>query len=292
MRSETKMLVEMLIGLVVIAGSARAEPISINTCPFLITSPGRYLLAADLTCGGGDGITITSSDVTLALEGHRITAGVGAKQAIVVNPGFGSVPVVLQNVHILGPGLITSGGGNTFGVGVRVQFLKQSRVSGVTVLGSSDVGIVAVACDSLTITANTLGRNANGINLVSVQSSTISGNDASGNGFGMSVTYAAPLPASAPLGTVSHNILNGNTFDGLFADTIAGATIRNNVTNGNGGIGIVVGKAPTGLSVITSNTSLANGAFDLVDNTTPTSHCTGHAWSGNTFFTANQSCIH
>jgi hypothetical protein len=39
---------------------------------------GDYLLSPDLNCGGGNGITITSSAVTLKLEGHRITAGVGA----------------------------------------------------------------------------------------------------------------------------------------------------------------------------------------------------------------------
>ena len=69
------------IGLLVMAETVQAATF-INTCPFVITSPGDYLLSADLICGGGDGITITSSDVTLALEGHTITAGVGANQAI------------------------------------------------------------------------------------------------------------------------------------------------------------------------------------------------------------------
>jgi hypothetical protein len=294
MRSKTRVLVEMLVGLLVIAGSARAQPISITTCPFLITSPGRYLLAADLTCAGGDGITIKSSDVTLALEGHRITAGVGANRAIAVNPGTTIVPM-LQNVRILGPGLITGGGGNTFAVGVLVYFLNHSEVSGVTVLGSSGSGIVAIRCDSLTITGNTLGRNGNpfgyGIVLSSVQSSTISRNDASGNGSGMTVDYTAP-GASTPLGTVSNNIFNGNTYDGLGGDIIFGATIHNNVTNGNGGVGIAVGEAQLGLTEISNNTSLANGLWDLVDNDERFRQCAGHVWRDNKFFTANQSCIH
>src|SRR5215471_20547360 len=110
-----KAVIEMTIGLAVMAGSVQADPTFITTCPTVITSPGRYLLAANLICGGGDGITITSSDVTLALEGHRITAGVNANIAIRVNPQAGPA---LARIQILGPGLITNGGQNTFSVGV------------------------------------------------------------------------------------------------------------------------------------------------------------------------------
>ena len=105
------LVVEMTIGFLAMARTVQADPTFINTCPFVITSPGRYLLAADLICGG-PGIAILSSDVTLALEGHRITAGVGAKFSAAIQvpsthpPPFGP----LTNIHILGPGLITNGG--------------------------------------------------------------------------------------------------------------------------------------------------------------------------------------
>ena len=55
------------IGLLVIAGTVQADPTVINTCPVVITSPGDYVLRADLICGGGDGITINSSKLTLKL---------------------------------------------------------------------------------------------------------------------------------------------------------------------------------------------------------------------------------
>jgi hypothetical protein len=61
-------VVEMTIGLLVIAGTVQADPPVINSCPFVIASPGRYVLANDI--GGGTGITLASSHVTLALEGH------------------------------------------------------------------------------------------------------------------------------------------------------------------------------------------------------------------------------
>src|SRR6516164_2745988 len=60
-------VIGMTIGLAVMAGTVQADPTFINTCPTVISSPGRYLLGADLICGGGDGITITSPNVTLAL---------------------------------------------------------------------------------------------------------------------------------------------------------------------------------------------------------------------------------
>jgi hypothetical protein len=48
-----KAVIEITIGLVVMAGAVQADPTFINTCPTVITSPGRYLLGADLICGGG-----------------------------------------------------------------------------------------------------------------------------------------------------------------------------------------------------------------------------------------------
>src|SRR5262245_58888979 len=100
-----KAVIEMTIGLLVVAGGVQADPTFINTCPTLITSPGDYLLSADLNCGGGDGITINSSNVTLKLEGHRITAGMSPGVAIGVNSSPGGR---LDRVRILGPGLITN----------------------------------------------------------------------------------------------------------------------------------------------------------------------------------------
>jgi parallel beta-helix repeat protein len=274
-----KAVIEMTIGLVVMAGTVQAATF-INTCPTVITSPGDYLLSADLICGGGDGITINSSNVTLKLERHRITAGVGANRAIAVN--VGNPPPGRSNIHILGPGLITNGGGNTFSAGISLAFAFNSEVSGITVLGSP-AGISTGDCTNLTITANTFGRNGLGISLVD-SNATISDNDASGNGTGIFVDDDRFFP---PTGTVSHNVLNGNTGVGLSISIATGLTVQNNVINGNGQSGILVSEFAR--SEVINNTSLANGMFDLFDGALG---CSGHVWSGNTFFTANQSCIH
>jgi hypothetical protein len=294
MRNKARAVIEMTIGLVVMAGSVPAAQTFINTCPFVISSPGDYLLSADLVCGGGTGILIQSSDVTLKLEGHRITAGAGANtgfSSAISNFSGGVTGAFVARVHILGPGLITSGGGNAFLDGVAlVGFVSQSEVSGITVLGSRSAGIdadgQAPGTTGLTFTANTLGRNGTGISVVNLTSSTISKNDISGNGVGISILNADVT--GSPL-MVSHNVLNGNTGDGLQISAggllIPTVTVQYNVLSGNGGNGMTVLVARE----ITNNTALANGMVDLVD-TLP--GCTETVWRANKFFTANQSCIH
>ena len=153
--------------------------------------------------------------------------------------------------------------------------------------GSVGPGIFVSACDFPTITANTLGGNGVGISLSNVLSATISENDASGNGIGMATVAPDGLPST---GTVSHNIFNGNTSIGLRM-FIAKLIVLNNVTNGNGldGIHVEFSGPVTGANEVINNTSLANGMNDLFDGVPG---CTGNVWSGNTFLTANQSCIH
>ena len=92
--------------------------------------------------------------------------------------------------------------------------------------------------------------------------------------------------------TVSHNVINGNTGVGASIAANAGGvvTFGNNVISGNGQDGIFVSQLPgTSGIFVTNNTSLANGVFDLFSQSPA---CTGTVWSGNKFFTANQSCIH
>ena len=90
--------------------------------------------------------------------------------------------------------------------------------------------------------------------------------------------------------TVSHNVINGNTGAGAMISANAGGvvTFENNVISGNGQDGILASSLASGMRV-TNNTSLANRDFDLFSNNP---NCSGQVWSGNKFFTANQSCIH
>jgi hypothetical protein len=53
MIASRKAVIEMTLGLLVIAGTVQADPTFINTCPVVISSAGRYLLANDLICSVG-----------------------------------------------------------------------------------------------------------------------------------------------------------------------------------------------------------------------------------------------
>jgi parallel beta-helix repeat protein len=279
MRNKTRALVEMTIGLVVLAGTVQAATF-INTCPFVITSPGVYLLSADLACPGGGGaavgITITSSHVTLKLEGHTIRSLAPMGFAI------STTETAVTDVHILGPGRIsTSSPTSIFVTGVSLGRVTDSEVSGITVQGTT-VGIVADNTTGLTFTKNTLAGGTVGIDAINLTSSTISENVASECTTGIDISGGA----TGPPVMLSRNTVNGNRNTGV---SIGPGVVRaqNNIISGNSTVGIYVTGA-TALE-ITNNTVLANGTYDLIDSDPD---CRGTVWSSNTFFVANRSCIH
>ncbi len=97
-----------LLALVLIAsiGSLQAAPTRI-TAPQIITVPGSYVLANDLTgTSGGATIEIQASDVTLNLNGHAITATQG--DGIIIDQ-FDTGGLTLVNVRVSN-GRIVAGG--------------------------------------------------------------------------------------------------------------------------------------------------------------------------------------
>jgi hypothetical protein len=69
--------------LAALAGGQAWAAISIASCKFIISAPGNYVVTADLTCNGDDGIDINASNVSVNLNGHLITSVSG------VNSGLG-----------------------------------------------------------------------------------------------------------------------------------------------------------------------------------------------------------
>jgi parallel beta-helix repeat protein len=307
-----KSIIEMALGLLVIAGSVQADPTVITTCPFVITSPGDYVLAADLGCsGGGTGITITSSHVRLALERHTISGSPGTG---ISNSSDGVTGTPVTDVHILGPGRIQ---GFVSGISL-VGSVTDSEVSGITVQRFT-VGITAngqaFGTTGLRLTKNTLAGGTEGISVTNLTSSTISENVVSGCTVGIQIgnggmTGGSPLMLSRNIVsgnpntgvnisggfvTVQNNVISGNGNDGINVVTASqfGPTIiTNNTVSGNGTVGINVVVSQLGDTItleIINNTVVATGTVDLND-TVP--NCAGTVWSGNTFFTASQSCVH
>jgi parallel beta-helix repeat protein len=154
-----------------------AASTQISSCPYTISAPGHYVLAADLTCLS-TGISIDATDVNLTLNGHTLRIN---------QPSFGiSVLAGETGVRITGPGTITgfninpSFGG--FGV-LLARLVKDSKVSGLTVTGNTKGIFLAGGATGNTINDNTATGNVFGIQLVSgAIGNTINDNTATGNG--------------------------------------------------------------------------------------------------------------
>lgn len=277
---------------------AVADPaIQITQCGTVITQPGHYILANDLSCGGapvsgvigapnpsgwwnnvqtplsgsapvtshppvsGDGIDILSDHVEVQLNGHTIDGGGSGNVGISVGVGL---PSGNSFVHIVGPGTITN-----FSAGVEFEQVSFSSVDNVTAnnngadfaIGGGFAAGCAEACPSTKddFTGNTVSVAEFGFLLDGANNNTLRDNSAS------------------------------NSFIGIFLAIAAmGNDVRANTTSGNEG-GIVLGLEGGGATNndITHNTSLGNGV-DLFD---ANPDCDSNTWKHNVFGTANQPCI-
>lgn len=118
----------------------------VETAPFTIDTPGSYYLTGNLHVSSGDAITITSSQVTLDLNGFTISSS--------SNPASGSgvlisntcVGVTISNGHIAGNVVYTAGtfAGEGFDNGIAYVsggVPRSIRVTGVSVRGCFRDGI-------------------------------------------------------------------------------------------------------------------------------------------------------
>lgn len=246
----------------------------ITTCPFNINAPGNYVLNADLICGD-TGITITANNVSLKLNGHKITApSSGNLPKVAIDVGGESIGRV-HHVGIHGPGLIV--GNEGLNAAISLTAADYSQVSQVTIVKASGIngGIYTSNCTFLTLASNVVGRS-HGVIILGTSFSSVTGNDLSGNDYGIYMSGGSD-------NIVNNNVANGNSVMGISININNGTRVYGNTANGNGWYGIA-GSFVTGQ--VFSNTSKANGTFDLFDENT----CSG-SWSDNTFFTANASCI-
>ena len=232
--------------------AASAAPMTVS-CGSTITAPGTYVLAADCK---GLGIVITASEVTLNLNRHSMTgtgSGSGGGSGVFVYDGFGPV----SGVTIEGPGKV-SGYDAGVQLGVGNGGVSRSSVSGVTV-----------------------ARNTDGILLDGASGDTVSGNTANHNVDDGIILFQATTT------TVSGNTANNNNNNGIALDGGSGNTITSNTTNNNGGDGIALATGATG-NTVSGNTANNNPFDDLLD---ANPGCDSNTWTGNTFKTANQTCI-
>jgi parallel beta-helix repeat protein len=241
-------LAAVLAALGGLAPAATAAPMTVS-CGSTITAAGRYVLSGDCR---GLGIEITTSDVTLKLDGHSMTgtgSGTGSGSGVFVFDDAGP----LTGVRIKGPGRVA---GYDAGVqlGVGDGGVRASRVSGVTVTRNTD-GILLDGASANTITNNTANKNVDdGIDLF-----------------------------QATANIVRRNTANNNHHDGI----ALGGGSANAITNNNSGDGIALASGATD-NALSRNTANNNPFDDLLD---ANPGCDSNSWTRNTFKTANQTCI-
>jgi hypothetical protein len=299
-------LVNRRVGLAVIAGlaaaltgvaTARAAPaVPISTCGYKITTSGKYVLAADLQCPPvGAGIFIAASQVDLDLNGHTISSGEsGIQVASLGGPGSSDGLVTLSKIKVHGKGLIEQ-----FTTGISLYNVADSQVEGVTV-AFNGFGIGAHLCDNCNFQANIVTQNVlSGLFLENCDGGEIAQKR---NPRGIEVAGSTGIK-------MHDNAVTGNYVGVMLEDATTGgrttgAQIYNNLIAGNAGflttsagagaVGIFVSIGPYG-NDIHDNTVEANSApgapssYDLKDDN---ANCGTNNWHDNTFFTANQSCIH
>jgi hypothetical protein len=184
--SMKNLMFSALLALALIAsiGSLQAAPTKI-TAPQIITVPGSYVLANDITgTSGGAVIEIQASDVTLNLNGHTITATQG--DGVIIDQFVGNnTNVTLVNVHVSNGQIVA---GNT----------------GVIIFGSSCL--------------------VNGLNITTSQSGfgieIEHGNFNRVHSCVLNVPTGQTARAAFDLFLASHNTIQNNTLTGVYVDTI------------------------------------------------------------------------
>jgi len=128
----------------------------------------------------------------------------------------------------------------------------------------------------------TITNYNNGINFVGVSDSNVEQVSSTANRRGL---Y---LFNSTTDTHVNNNVFSMNVLEGMIVDMSSDNHLNNNQSIGNGTYGIDVAPGSTG-NHVNGNTALGNRLFDLFDGNMS---CDNNKWNGNTFVSANMSCIH
>lgn len=224
---------------------AAPQPTPIRTCGAVLSKPGRYVLAKDLTCsvtGFNAAIQITASNVRLNLAGNTLT-GTGDGFGILVGTFLGAIPT--SGVQI------ASGTVTGFSRGVLIEEASGANVAGVRAVGN-EIGFSCDGSSRITFVGNAAIDNAaNGFDLDEVcNDSRVVGNEARGNGTGFQVNEVVgtlfvgneasqnergfDLPNIEVKSTFIGNLVTSNTERGFgVTNAASGNRVIGNVFSGN-----------------------------------------------------------
>lgn len=222
-----------------------------------LTLPGSYYLTSNITVASGNGISISSDNVTLDLNGFTISSTSPTPSGSGILVSTSSNQVTIRNGHILGTTIFSSGtfSGGGFITGITALTSRNVQVSDVSVSGMGSNGINL----SLTADAGTLIRGC------TVRTASVSGLRASAisDSAALQIGGAAAIEA----GSVSNSV---GTLTGagtpLLSARIAATDGRSRIAGGTTGVVI----SQPGSYVLDGNITVTSGdAISIdVDNVT------------------------
>lgn len=214
----------------------------------------------------GDGITVNGSSGNV-IKGNTVRrngpfSGISLVGACTKNEIRDNV--VTDNNMLPGD---PSAGRQDMGIRIEGPAANDNKVVGNTVTGSGAEGIVVLptCADIQGDCAGTPGNDGN-----EISKNMCHRNGTSGNGSGIRL-FSVAAPVAPTNTTISDNVTNDNTTNGISIDTAGAAT-----------------PGPT-KHKITGNSGRGNAQFDGFDGNTPA--CGSNTWERNTFAKVNQPCV-
>jgi parallel beta-helix repeat protein len=284
-----------LLALVLLVAIPAALGATSITGPTVISSPGTYVLAEDIS-GGSPGIWIQSSGVTIEGNGHTIS-GAGGSYGILVNKdGTTLSDVTISDVRLedWNCGLYFKGVADCEASGVKADSNGKAGInlrsaSGTTVTDCTATGneqgiLLWQDCDNNTIANNTATENddagiyvastgrADGGIIFDSTGNTISGNTVTGNGQGIYLDFTRD-------NEVTGNTVAENDDYGIFLDYSSGNRLEGNTVNGHEQSGFVL--FDSGGCSISGNTASGNGDCGLWAIESPSLSIGENAFGGN-----------
>ena len=269
------MLLAVLCITVLTASPAKANTTITGPCPVVITQPGEYSLGAGgLSCPPNvDGVDIEASNVILRLAGHTIEGTCGTGIGIhVLGPLPPAVP--LTAVGILGPGTISN-----FTVNFLADYSANSFVNGVKVASQcpENYGFWINATSSQwALVKDVVQANDTSYGLVLFGPNNVVAL------CNIDDTIAVYANNNVVVDNTANSNLGGIAVNGSNNQIYANTTNNNSA---NDGIWVFAGSLS---NILSENKSTGNLPYDMEDDN---ADCGTNIWAGDTFGSANQSCI-
>lgn len=260
--------------LCVAAASAAAAGSSLS-CGTVISSPGVYVLAHDLSCPGFFVQVLGATGVTINLNGHSVSGTGMAWQGIDIE----SSDVLIENGSIRGfdIGVFVSGSAQI--TNVRLAKNRVGILVDTASIFQSDAVVQSSFVNENTGDGITVGANS----FLQMSNSQVAGN----GGDGITAFNAGV--------SVSGSVISRNHLDGINTWGY-GTGLTNNVIANNGGDGVNLGENPFPFDTynITGNTATGNGGHgivyeaDIPDVVVHTVHAEGNVAYSNSL---NPQCV-